>query len=200
MSLVNQSKFAAICGVNRSTVTRWIQNGRIQLEQDGLIDVDMALRMRSETESPLPHHQARKAQFDEARVARGIHEGKQIDPDAMAQIPGTKKPGNNTSNVSHAMKLETWKLQKSKAELAAIEVDQMTGVLIEMSEVEMMIAHVANALRLSLEVLPDRISGQIAAQKGKSELIHKELKAASDALVTDIFDLIQRKFCKPKTN
>ena len=68
---VTQAEFARITGVNRSTVHRWIQNGRIEVDAQGLIDPGAAARMRDATESPLPHHQARKAQFDEARAGQG---------------------------------------------------------------------------------------------------------------------------------
>jgi hypothetical protein len=64
MTRVTQAEFARLSGVNRSTVHRWIQNGRIETDAHGLIDPDTAARMREATESPLPHHQARKAQFD----------------------------------------------------------------------------------------------------------------------------------------
>ena len=70
--LVTQAEFARMCGVNRSTVHKWIGAGRIQTEPSGLIDPEAAARMRDATESPMPHHQARKAQFSEARMGEGI--------------------------------------------------------------------------------------------------------------------------------
>ena len=37
---VTQAVFARITGVNRATVHRWIQNGRIEVDAQGLIDPD----------------------------------------------------------------------------------------------------------------------------------------------------------------
>ena len=69
MKRVTQAEFARLAGVNRSTVTRWLQNGRIQADPSRLIDPDAALKMRAATESPLPHHQARKEQW---KILRGM--------------------------------------------------------------------------------------------------------------------------------
>ena len=51
---VTQAEFARICGVNRSTVSKWIKNQRIQADENGLIDPVAASAMREATESPMP--------------------------------------------------------------------------------------------------------------------------------------------------
>jgi phage terminase Nu1 subunit (DNA packaging protein) len=193
MSLVKPSEFARICGVNRSTVTRWIQNGRIELAENGLIDSDQAAKMREETESPMPHHQARKAQFDEARVSADTDRAKQIDPDAKAKAAADKKQASESSNVSTQLKLETWRLQKAKAEMAALEVDKMAGTLVERSEVDFVLAEFGNTLRGLLEGMPDRLAGQISAHRGDTAKIHKDLEDAAFDLLSEISQLIQRK-------
>ena len=193
MSLVKPSEFARICGVNRSTVTRWIQNGRIALVGNGLIDSDQAARMREETESPLPHHQARKAQFDEAREATAIPEEKQIDSGATAQQSDNKKQGSDATNVSAALKHETWRLQRAKAEMAALEVDKMAGALVERSEVDFVLAEFGNTLRALLEGMPDRLAGQLSAHRGDASRIHKDLEDAAFDVLSEISQLMQRK-------
>ncbi|MGI9143682.1 MAG: hypothetical protein ACR2IJ_10890 [Fluviibacter sp.] len=193
MTLVKPSEFARICGVNRSTVTRWIQNGRIALAENGLIDSEHAARMREETESPLPHHQARKAQFDEARAATAMPETKQIDPDATAQQTDNKKEGSDATNVSTALKLETWRLQKAKAEMAALEVDKMAGTLVERSEVDFVLAEFGSTLRALLEGMSDRLAGQLAAHRGDASKIHKDLDDAAFDVLSEISQLMQRK-------
>lgn len=193
MSLVKPSEFARICGVNRSTVTRWIQNGRIALAENGLIDSEQAALMREETESPMPHHQARKAQFEEARAAKGKPESKQIDPGAIAKETADQKQQSESANVSTALKLETWRLQKAKAEMAALEVDKMAGMLIERSEVDFVLTEFGSTLRGLLEGLPDRMAGQLAAHRGDATKIHKDLEDAAFDLLSEISQLMQRK-------
>lgn len=193
MSLVKPSEFARICGVNRSTVTRWIQNGRIEPAENGLIDSEQAAKMREETESPMPHHQARKAQFDEARASVDTDQAKQIDPDVKAKAAADKKQASESSNVSTQLKLETWRLQKAKAEMAALEVDKMAGTLVERSEVDFVLAEFGNTLRGLLEGMPDRLAGQISAHRGDTAKIHKDLEDAAFDLLSEISQLMQRK-------
>jgi len=68
---LSQAAYARHANVSPTTVGRWIRAGRISLEADGGIDPDKADRQRIASESPLPHHQARKAQIDaeKARAA-----------------------------------------------------------------------------------------------------------------------------------
>jgi hypothetical protein len=65
--LVTQAEFARMCGVNRSTVNQWVRRGRIKKDAGGLIDQNLAMGMKESTESKRPHHQARKAQFEQIR-------------------------------------------------------------------------------------------------------------------------------------
>ncbi|MFE8034374.1 helix-turn-helix domain-containing protein [Thiohalocapsa marina] len=61
---ITRAEFARRAGVNKSTVTRWIENGRITIGADGLLDEAEAHSQRAASESPAPHHQARKAQLE----------------------------------------------------------------------------------------------------------------------------------------
>jgi hypothetical protein len=63
-SRITRAEFARRAGVNRSTITRWIESGRLTLGVDGLLDEAEAHRQRAASESQQPHHQARKAQLD----------------------------------------------------------------------------------------------------------------------------------------
>ena len=63
-------EYAVYADVNNSTVCRWLQNGRIEKGADGPINRREADVMRVKTESPEPHHQARKEQIEEAKAAK----------------------------------------------------------------------------------------------------------------------------------
>ena len=63
-------EYAVYADVNKSTVCRWLQHGRIEKDADGLINRLEADVMRVKTESPEPHHQARKDQIEEAKAAK----------------------------------------------------------------------------------------------------------------------------------
>ena len=193
MSLVKPAEFARMCGVSKQRVSAWIKNGTIKRTENGLIDSNQAIRDRDNNESPLPHHQARKAQFDEARAASAMPETKQIDPGATAQQSDNKKQSSDATNVSAALKHETWRLQKAKAEMAALEVDKMAGTLVERSEVDFVLAEFGSTLRALLEGMSDRLAGQLAAHRGDASRIHKDLEDAAFDVLSEISQLMQRK-------
>lgn len=77
---LTQSDFADLCGINKSSVSRAVSNGRIELTK-GAIEVEVendtqasieiaALELWINTASSRPHHQARLAQLQEQREAR----------------------------------------------------------------------------------------------------------------------------------
>lgn len=178
--LLNQAAYARHANVHPSTVCRWLVNGRIAAEPNGLIDPEKADRMRQATESPLPHHQARKEQIEAAKAEAAE------DRQAEDHSPGPEK-------LSAALKLETYKLQKAKAERAAMEFDQLAGALVERGDVDYLLADFGNTLRTALEGLPDRLAPALAAHRGDVALIQRELDANMTQVLTEIADHIQRK-------
>jgi hypothetical protein len=188
---MTQTEYARHAGVNRSTVCRWLQNGRIQAESDGSIDPEKADRLREATESPMPHHQARKAQIAQEKKAQS----------EKAETPSTEKPsdggdgmGNATvSEIGAALKLETYKLQKAKAETANLELDRLSGLLVERSEVDHVLADIGATLRGHCEGLPDRYAPIIAAHKGEVNAIHHELEGLARDLLNAMADHMRRK-------
>lgn len=200
MKHVTQAEFARIMGVNRSTVHRWIENGRMQAEPNGLIDPEAGKRMLEATESPMPHHQARKNQFIEARAAHGTEStnGRELDPSLQATTP-TATAGNNpdvrsqAENIGTALKLETYKLQKAKAELANMEVDKQAGLLVERAEVDYVLADFGNALRALLEGMADRMAPAISRHRGDVNAIHAEIESTAADLLNQISEQMKRK-------
>jgi hypothetical protein len=198
-NLVTQAEFARMAGVNRSTVHKWVKAGRIAAEPSGLIDPDAAMKMREATESPLPHHQARKAQFFEARMGEGIDPPEKIAPRADSGGQATVETGAATAetpdvlDLGARLKLETWKLQKAKAERENMELDKLAGSLVERAEVDYVLADFGNTLRGLLEGLPDRLSGALAAHRGDVNAIHKALDDAAHDLLTEMSELMKRK-------
>ncbi len=182
---LTQAEFARLCRVNRSTVNRWLKNGRIEADAHGLIDPDAAARLRDLTESPLPHHQARKAQFDEARegVSQGGAAGEADEPDHT----------DDPANVTHRLKLATAREREARAAIAAMERDKMAGALVERAEVDFVLADFGNTLRGLVEGLPDRLAPTLAAHRGEVGGIHKDLEDAAHDLLTEISDHMKRK-------
>jgi phage terminase Nu1 subunit (DNA packaging protein) len=199
-NLVTQAEFARLAGVNRSTVHKWLKAGRIAAHPSGLIDPDAAMRMRDATESPLPHHQARKAQFEQGRMgAADMDQAEKNAPRPDSGRPATVETGAATEetpdvlDLGARLKLETWKLQKAKAERENMELDKLAGLLVERAEVDYVLADFGNTLRGLLEGLPDRLAGALAAHRGDVNAIHKALDDAAHDLLTEMSELMKRK-------
>lgn len=202
---ITRAEFARRVGVNRKTVTRWIQNGRLTLGEDGLLDFERANRERLATESPLAKHQARKRQFEEARqaalaAAQRAAEApgavlSPVDPE-RATAPATPAPLDATASpedLGRALKLETYRLQKAKAEQANLELDKAAGLLVERTEVDFVLRDVGNTLRGLLEGLPDRLAPVLAGHQGDVAGMHKLIDDAARELLEAIADHMTRK-------
>lgn len=177
MIRVTQAAFARLEGVNKSTVNRWVKNGRIEVDAQGLIDPEAAQRMRHATESPLPHHQARKAQFEEAG-GRGMPGEGTIAPPAAAGEHGEAFDAVLTplAHLGEQLKRATVDLQRHKAELAAMEVDKLAGTLVERSDVDFVLADAGSVFRAELESMPDHLTSELLALQGDAPAIHKTLE------------------------
>ena len=208
MSAMTQAEFARFCQVNRSTVTRWIQNGRIQPLPNGLIDAGAANRMREATESQLPHHQARKAGIElEKQALEAAQTGSgtqypnplQITAPSVAGVAANALDATGDDNTEEATtvngryKLAMAREREAKAELAAMEVDQLAGTLVERSEVEFVLADFGNTLRSTLESLPDRLAGQLAALRGDTNAMHKSLDDTLRDVLASLAEQMKRR-------
>lgn len=188
MKRVTRAQFARLAGVNRSTVTRWLQNGRIEADAAGRIDPEAAARMRIATESPMPHHQARKAQIDEAKEAAA-------EAEAEALAAGTEGDDalDGMESIGTALKRATLDLQRRKAEMAALEVDQLAGRLVDRSDIDFVLADLGTTLRGIAEGIPDRLAGEIAAHQGNVPAIHKSLEDAMREMLLAVTGQMQQR-------
>lgn len=173
---LNQADYARQIGVHPSTVNRWIKRGRIRLRPDGLIDPEAADRERLVTESPMPHHQARKAQFEEVWHA----DSRQME-EALS-----------SDELSRALKLETYRLQKAKADQANLELDRAAGLLVERVEVEYLLADLAATLQSKLGSIPALLGPALAAHRGDVAAIHHELESVTRDLLTELAAHLER--------
>jgi phage terminase Nu1 subunit (DNA packaging protein) len=193
MKPVSQAEFARLEGVNRSTVNRWIRSGRVTADSRGMIDPEEGRRLRTATESPLPHHQARKAQIDEGK-GNGIGEGSSAAPAASGEV-GFDDPAAPASmeTLGHLLRQATVDLQRNKAELTALEVDRVAGALVQRADVDFVLVDFGATLRGLLEGMPDRLAGEIAAHQGNVNAIHKSLEDVARELLQSMSAQMERR-------
>lgn len=185
MSLMTQKEFALIKKVNKSTVTRWIQNGRIALV-NGLIDSEQAERSLIATESPFPHHRARKELWDEQR------QGGAVEMAATAAPVATNATVSN-EQLGYALKTESYRLQKAKAELANLELDRLARTVLDRQEVEKVLSDLAEHLKSLLDAIPAKLTSEIVRLNGDPSLIREEITTSHHHLLHELSTLISRK-------
>ena len=182
---VSPAEFARIANVNRSTVHRWGQNGRITIGPDGKIDLEAALRERSATESPEPRHQARKEQFDEQKAAPG--------PMAPGLGEGISLGGGGVVERLGLMhKQAALKRLVAQAELANLELDRAAKALYERVDVDYVLHDFGVTLADKLNSLPDRYTSELAACRGDTAAIHKTLEDAAHNILAELNDHLNR--------
>jgi len=199
---ITQAEFARREGVSRPTVTRWIQQGRISPPgPDGKLDAEQAHQERLLTESPLPKHQGAKAWYDakKAAAANAAPSGSQPDqppPAAPHDTPKVAAPQSQLTakqqDISAALKLETWRLQKAKAEQANLALDRDAGLLVERGIVEYLLRDLGESIRTELTSFADLHTPQLVSARGDSSAIHQQLTDAMHATLNRLADLFDR--------
>lgn len=179
---LTKSAYAKHARVHPSTVTRWVQNGRIPVEPDGLIDPVAADRQRNLTESPLPHHQARKAQLDADKDA--AQDGAREPPDPDQQL--------DAAAIARELKLQTLRLQRAKAEAAALDLDQRAGLVLLRQDVERVMQDIGANTRRIVGNLAPQLAPRLAAHGGDVAALHREIEEEARTLLQTLSAELRR--------
>ncbi len=169
---LTQSEFARQAGVSRQAVSKAVADGRLPAAGN-------KVRMDGTTPTELweatsdPTQQLRRDQIKEAKAT---------PPANGDQLPAIERLGA-------ALKLETYKLQKARAEIANIELDKAAGALVERAEVELVLADFGTTLRGLMEGLPIRLQ---PVHRGDHHLI-AEIEAVAADILTEMSEHMERK-------
>lgn len=176
MQTMTQTAFAKAVDVSVPSVNVAIKKGRLPSDgtrvviEDGVSPKDLW----DATASDSPNHQANKARLDALKA------GQDAIPDGSA---------TQLVKLASALKLETYKLQKAKAELANIELDKAAGALVERDAVDLVLADLGATIRSIIEQLPTRL---YAVHAGDHQKI-MDVEAVAVAMLIEIGDVIMRK-------
>jgi phage terminase Nu1 subunit (DNA packaging protein) len=133
---ITQTAFADLIGMHKSHITRLKQQGRLVLNDSGLVLVDASKARIAETEGGRDDVTARHA------VAKGQE---------------TRKP--DETRVSAQTRKEM-----AQADVAEMERDVMRGKLIEREQVETALSDVVAFARQGTENLPHRVAAQLVGK------------------------------------
>lgn len=173
-----RADFARRQGVNRSTVTRWAETGRIVLAGDG-VDVEASLRRLAETAGARPDVADRHA------AARG---GALPAAGPSAPPPGAAAPDDRIGNSYQAARAvkEKYAALKAKADY-----ETQIGNLIRGEDVEAAFRAVGGAVRAALDVMPDQVAPVIAPVTDLEDA-HALLTEAGRSILNGVHDAIKR--------
>ena len=160
---MTQAEYARHAKVHPSTVGRWLESGRISLGPDGRIDPAQADRERDASESPMPHHQARKAQIDaekeQSRQEQRPTEDKELSKD----------------DVMSRTKLAMMREREWTAAQREIDARRAAGELVDIAKAREAWNAGLIMIRVSLETIPPRAAPDLAACKSDVSKIEETL-------------------------
>ncbi|HEB94340.1 MAG TPA: hypothetical protein ENI94_12945 [Gammaproteobacteria bacterium] len=186
---ITQAEFARMMNVNRSTVRRWVLNGRITLGADKRLDPDAAKQQLELTESAAPHHQARKAQIEAEKKAKRRQQAEQ-PKDAEEQPPA------DAADVALRLKLAMTREREAKAAMAEMEQARKAGELVRREDVDFVLSDFGATLRQLLEGMADRLAGELAGHGGDTVSIHASLEQTARDMLEEMSAHMARKRAK----
>lgn len=173
---IKPARFAHLQGVNRSTVKRWADAGRIVLV-DGLVDVAASVARLAATETGArpdltARHEADRLQKTEKQAAQANSATKPVQPSAASsEIPpdaSVEGDSGENANVEPAMRDRLIDIRTKREavmlEMAEMERDQKRGELMPIAEVEAALEDVLAFVRQGFENMPHAVAGSLVGQ------------------------------------
>lgn len=182
--LMTPAEIAKHFGVDRSTVTRWLQRGRITANDDGLIDADLAARtvlstqpLKSNLLARVATHEMNKTLKKRGKTANSHDDLSMLDPETVAM------------RYKAAMARE----REAKAELAAMEVDRQAGLLLDRQDVDFVLADLGNTLRVKLENVEDTLTERVLPLGSDAAAVRHVVRETLREVLEDISELMHRR-------
>jgi phage terminase Nu1 subunit (DNA packaging protein) len=200
---VKQAEFAALLGVNRSTVTRWKKDGRLVMA-GGLVDVEASRRAIADSSGGREDVKARHESYRHDAIAAAPGPSPQAAPEKRATAPDADATPAATEAVAAATPpaipwpegVETRSMAQARKETAAanlleMEMAQKRGELIARNDVDAALKFVGATLRGLLDVFPDQIAPQVAPIMSLEEC-HAQLGEACRNVLVQLGEAIER--------
>lgn len=191
--------FARRKGVNRSTVTRWVERGRMALTPDGLVDVEVAEKSLSLTASPYAHHEARAAQVGGVPVAGSTTP----DNTPVAHVAPLSQPASgqgalpleSSAGDDAALRLKVARAnrEEEEARLARMKREAEAKLLLPRAAVEFVMADLGRTTAALLERMADRYTSSLVAAGSDPAKVHAVLAEAAHDVRTELAAHAKRK-------
>ncbi len=177
MTLETRADFARRLGVNRSTITRWVDTGRVVLS-GAMIDVEASQQLLADTGGARPDVADRHAAERAAKVGAG-----DTAPPPSAPAADASRADNvgNSYQAARAVK------EKYAALHSKLEYEQALGNLIPKADVDLALRSFAASVRARLDVLPDQLAPLVSPVTDLDE-IHALLAEHCRSILSAVAD------------
>lgn len=198
MTKTTKADFARRMGVNKSTVTRWAQAGRLVLDAAGRVLVEESQARIAQTqagrEDVADRHARNRGATVPATAAKGTHD---VDTDAGAGEPldgeesldsEGEAPADDADSASALRTQYKAQAMEASNKRVKLELAVRHGQRLRRESVQREAQGLGNALRAALERLVDVAAPQIAHRdtEGRRELLHAEARALRRILNTEL--------------
>jgi hypothetical protein len=190
ISRETQSAFAARCGVNKGTVTRWKASGRLVLAEDGLVDIDASIQ-RLEATRGVRHDVAdrwrayREAQGSTKQPQPAAQTAADTDPVDSDSQPGETAAAMDLDEIGRRTRVAQMLKEEAIARQKQREDDELAGRLIRRDAVKKDTADACAIIAGAWENLPDRMAPVLVGQTDQ-ERIRALLRDEVDAMAREV--------------
>jgi hypothetical protein len=182
---LSRANFARLLGVNRSSVTRWAESGRLVLDAGGRVEVEASRQRLAET----------SAGRDDVAARHAIERGAAIpEPQAAAENAPAGATGVNTSapRVGGESRSDAQaRKEAAAADLLEIELAQKRGQMIPKEDVDAALKAFAASVRARLDVLADQLAPMVAPVADLDE-VHALLSEHARGVLSSVADDMAR--------
>ncbi|TAN49056.1 MAG: hypothetical protein EPN21_13300 [Methylococcaceae bacterium] len=173
---LTQAEFAASQGWAKSYVTKLKQDGRLVLNETGLVDVAASLERI-------------KATADENRI--DVMQRHAEARAAKAAKPAQAAVDSDADKISKTFSLDRARKMRSDADRAGLEVEKMAGNLVARDDVDFVLDDLAALFLSLLDNLPDQLAPVVLPAKTLDEA-----RGAIEEAVSSIIDTLNAALLK----
>lgn len=195
-----RAEFAARVGVNKSTVTRWAQAGRLVLTDDGAVDIDASIHRLDATRG-IRHDVAER--WRAYRDGRVDFEGNPIaqpqpEPQPAASAPSAPPAADlDLDEVGRRTRVAQMHKEEAIARAKQREDEAAAGRYLLREQVQSGLLTAANAISGLLDQIPDRLAPMFPDPEHARALLHDDIHQTRHEIADTLARVAHQEGTKP---
>lgn len=172
---ISKSEYAAAKKLNRSTITRWAQAGRLVLDDEGRVLVNESEARLAITADPAKEHVVDRHKSNRDQVDRDLFTPPDL-PQDKSRYEGTRIQ-------------ESIRYEKARATRAEIELAQLKKELCQIADVNRALIDNHTAVRQTFERMPHELKLRLAAERDPDK-VQQILAAEIESACRKVSDMM----------